>query len=79
MDRNQFPRRMCGFALCLLAIEVGIWQSRRGSLTLPRDTSTGVPLGQSQAVEMSAVESVSQVHPVIPDDSANPPESFGDR
>lgn len=78
MDRNQFPRRMCGFALCLLGVEIGIWQSSRGPQVDPWDTSTVVPVRHPERVEMPAVQKVSQVHSVTPADLANPPESFGD-
>ncbi len=56
MDRNQFPRRMCGFALCLLGIEVGLWQSNCGPQVNPEATSTVVPLENSDPIEMSAVQ-----------------------
>ncbi len=79
MDRNQFPRRMCGFALCLLAVEVGIWQDSSGPLVDAGDTSTVVPSRHSAPVEMPAVQGASQVHPVIPADSSNSAERFGDR
>ena len=78
MDRNQFPRRMCGLALCLLAIEIGIWQSS-GPLVDAGNTSTVVPSRHSAPVKMPAAQRVSQVHPVTPADSLNSAENFGDR
>lgn len=54
MDRNQFPRRMCGFALCLLALEVGIWQSHRGPQVDSGVTSEGVSLRYLEPVEKPA-------------------------
>lgn len=79
MDRNQFPRRMCGLALCLLAIEVGIWRSGRGPLAAPWDTSTVVPLRHPESVEMPAVQTVSPANLATPADSSNSAESFGER
>ncbi len=43
MDRKQFPRRMCRLALCLLAIEIGVWWSLHNSLVTPSDIPADKP------------------------------------
>ena len=42
MDKNQFPRRLCWLALCLIAIEIGISYGTRPSTPIPQVQDTRV-------------------------------------
>ena len=70
MDRNQFPRRICRLALCLLATEIGVWWSQQSSLMPPPDILADKPRLHSPPALDSTVPS----QPA--ENSANGPPSF---
>lgn len=76
MDRNQFPRRMCRMALCLLAIEFGVWWGSRSQQVPPFDIPMDKPRPHSPPALDTAVPSRIPGNLTLPENPANGPLSF---